>query len=266
MNHKQSQWLTFIRKTILNKTGTFEAKDCQGIPVIFDWTQTDIQSPNLATFKKNISEMASDVLAPIEVQFLREHPDAVSKELFLKPCAILFEQGVPSVNWKKVEEQIKSTIKLFYLTDLSTFGAEIIKPLLNDIYFYVTVKNQETKQWLGFTMFSITPALEFGNIKIINLALIATEQNRGLEQSLMSSIFRIVPEVKRLFVFVRPTNDRDSTMYRSWGFVQDLHPIHDPNHKVNMDSLVMLEYKTELSTFLQKTANGLMDVQQIPLK
>ncbi|MBI5345648.1 MAG: GNAT family N-acetyltransferase [Chlamydiae bacterium] len=256
MNKQQSQWITFIKKTTL-KTGTFEAKDSQGQSIILEWTQTDIQSSDLAAFKKSICDLASQVLAASEVQFLRIHPEAVSQEMFLQPCTPLFEQGVQSVNWQKVEEQIKSTVKQFYLTDLSAFGDEVIKPLLNDIYFYVVLKNRVSNEILGFLMFAITPALEFGNIKIIHLALMPSEQDRGLEKLLMSSIFKIVQEVKRLFIYVRPTNEWDINMYNAWGFHQDLNPIQDPNHKVNMDCLIIMEYKTELSKSLQETAKAL---------
>jgi len=35
-----------------------------------------------------------------------------------------------------------ATIKQFYLTDLSQFGSDIMRPLLNDLYIFLTVKDK----------------------------------------------------------------------------------------------------------------------------
>lgn len=222
--------------------GQFVAQDDKGMSVILEWSQTDILSPDLATFKKEVCEIASDTLAPIEVQFLRVHPYAVSQELFLKPCAPLFEKGLEFVNWKMVEEMIASTIKQFYLADLSKFGTEIIKPLLKDIYFSMKVRDKKTEKILGFLICAITPALPKGDVKIINLVILPTEQSRGLDKLLLNLVLKIIPGIKRLFIFIRPTNDHDLKRYRSLGFTQNLNPIQDPNHKVNMEFLTLMEY------------------------
>ena len=256
---KSADWLTQVKeKTAAKQSGQFSAKDKFGLPVILEWKRTDITSPELAEFKKYICEIASQTLAPVEMEFLRRYPESVNQELFLKACAPFFENGPEAVNWEMVKEKIQSTIKQFYLTDLSSFGADIIKPLLDDIYFLVTVMDSETGKPLGFTMFSITPALPFGNIKVINIAIAQAEQNRELDKLLMSSIFKIIPNVERLFIFSRPTNDHAIKTYSSWGFAEDKHVVQDPNHKVNMDYTMLFEYRAERNEILQKTAQAMM--------
>ena len=106
-------------------------------------------------------------------------------------------------------------------------------------------------------MFAITPALNSGDIKVINIAISPAEKENGLDQLLMSSIFNIVPQVKRLFLFSRPTNSSALETYRSCGFTQDLNFVQDPNHKVNLEYLIPLEYRAEQSNILQKTAQTL---------
>lgn len=254
-----SPWLSCVKeRSAANESRKFTAKDKFGKPVILEWKKTDIQSPDLAAFKKNVCDLACQALAPIEVQFLQAYPHAVSQEIFLKPCASFFEKGVDAVDWELVKEKIQSTIRQFYLTDLSTFGAAVIKPLLDDVYFLVTVKDREGEKLLGFTMLAITPALPFGNVKLINIAIIPEEKDRGLEQLLMSSIFNIIPQVNRIFLGTRPTNDRAIEMYRSWGFTQDLNPVQDPKHKINTEYLIVLEYKADQSSILQKSAEALV--------
>lgn len=253
-----SEWLTYINETAANnRGGTFEAMDNTGTPVILEWKKTDIISPDIAVFKQNICEIACRDLADIEVQFLQTNPQAVSEELFLKPCAPFFDKGFESVNWEAVKEKIQSTVRQFYLTDLSSFGPEVIKKLLDDVFIFVSIKDKETEKLHGFIMLSATPALPYGDIKMINMVLIPEGQNRGLDQLLLSTIFKIIPQTKRIFLMTRPTNDKTLRSYSKIGFTQDLNPFQDPNHKVNMEYLVLLEYKAERSNNLQNIADNL---------
>lgn len=254
-----ANWLLRVKEeTASKRCGQFSSKDKFGLPVILKWKIANITSTELAEFKRNICDIACQTLAPIEMEFLRIHPESMNQEIFLQACAPFFEKGLDAVNWEGVKEKIQSTIKQFYLTDLSIFGIELIKPLLDDIYFLVTVKNSLTEKPLGFTMFSITPALPYGYIKVINIAIASEEQNRELDKLLMSSIFKIVPDVERLFVFSRPTNYQAIKTYMSWGFFEDKNPFQDPNHKVNMDYTAIFAYNSKLNETLQKFAKAIM--------
>jgi len=237
------EWLSCAKKG--SSAGILRGKD-----VILEWKKSDIQSPDLAAFKRDICNLACETLTPIEIQFLKKYPHAVSQELFLKPCTSFFEHGIDAVDWEKVEEKIYSTIKQFYLMDLSNFDAAVLKPLADDVYFFITMKEKDSKELLGFCILSITPALTMGNIKLVNLIL--TNAAKEHSSVLLGSIFSILPQVKRIFTFARPTNTDAIERYRSWGFRQDLDPIQDPNHKVNTEFLICLEYITEQSNVLQK--------------
>lgn len=242
-------------------SGQFFVTDLFGNSLILEWKKTDITSQNLADFKRNISEIASLALAPIEMQFLRTYPEAVTQELFLMPCAPLFASGIEAVDWNLVDKTIQGTIKQFYQTDLSTFGADIIKPLLDDVYFIVSIKESKGEQILGFAMFAITPELPCGDVKVIQVAVAQDGDNRELDKLLMSTIFAIIPDTKRLFTFVRPTNEYALRTYSSWGFAENKNGFQDPNHKVNMEYLRLLDYKAERNKMLQKIAEGLLNAK-----
>jgi len=236
-------WLASVKKTTGDQIHIiFENEDLLNRSVIIEWKATDILSSDLVEFKKNISEIAAKAQAPSEVEFLQIFPEAVSHEMFLKPCIPLFKNGYEAVNWKEVEETIEATIKQFYLTDLSQFGSDMIKPLLNDLYIFLTVKDKATHKILGFMINAITPALPYGSLKLISMGVVNEEQDKGLESLLISSLFKIVPRVEQLFCFVRPTNTSALHLYHELGFVEDLQPVEDPNHKVNMDYLIRLQY------------------------
>ncbi len=166
---------------------------------------------------------------------------------------------VGAADWAVIEEKIQTTIKQFYLADLSQFGSEVIKPLMDDLYFFGTVKNKGEDQICGFLTFAITPALPFGNIKVVNLLVASKECGRGLEKAMLSSIFKLIPQTRRIFLFVRPTNEIALEMYKALEFVPDIDLLLDPNHKVNTDYLTPLEYRIELGHILQRTVEFLKD-------
>lgn len=258
---KTFEWLTFVKESTVAKTPcNFEVKDELNRSILIEWKASDILSPDLAEFKQSIANIAAKTLAPTEVLFLKAFPKALSHEMFLKPCIPLFANGLEKVNWVLVEETIESSIKQFYLADLSKFGMEMIKPLLNDVYLFSTIKDKETHTILGFMICSITPALPNGDVKLINLVVVDEEQNKGLEKLLLSSIFTIIPQIKRIFCFARPTNTSALTLYQNLGFTKDLYSPEDPNHKVDMNYLIRLQYKTDESDILQDNANLIGDL------
>ena len=257
----KNEWLAHIKKTTVEE-GSLATKDEQGNPIVIEWKRADILSPNLAHFKSSICDLASKEIAPAELQFLRAYPEAAPQELFLKACVPLLKDGVGVADWAAVEEKIQAAIKQFYLADLSQFGSEIIKPLMDDLYFFGTVKNRREDRVCGFLMFAITPALPFGNIKVINLLVSSIECGRGLEKAMLSSIFKLIPQTQRIFLFVRPTNEIALDMYKALEFVPDIDLLLDPNHKVNINYLTPLEYRIELGQVLQKTAKCLEVVNE----
>lgn len=263
--HTVSEWLSVVRTaTATKKSGQCAATDATGRPVILEWNITDILSPDLAVFKKNVSDLAAQTHAVSEVQFLHVHPEAASQDGFLKACVPLFANGLESVDWQQVEATIQSTYKQFYLMDIASFGADIIKRIADDLYFFVTIKeapsgeNSGSDKILGFMMTAVTPALAYGDIKLIKLALAPTELDRGLGELLVGSIFKVIPQAKRIFSIIRPTDKNALKAYLSWGFVQDENPVQDPNHPMNLNYLTILEYKTDQSDRLQKTAKTLV--------
>lgn len=258
-NTKKSTWLTQIKEMLSEKSsGQFASKDSSGAPIVLEWKITDILSSDLALFKNDVSEVAAQTTAAMEVQFLHEHPEAVSSEYFLKSCEPFFKNGLESVDWQHVEQTIQATVKQFYLTDISMFG-EAIKPLLDDVYGFVTVKNQNAQAILGFIMFSITPALAEGNVKVIHVAITPTAERRGLDKLLIGSIFKILPATKRIFIGTRPTHEHALKEYCSWGFLQDFAFTQDQGHIVNLQYFAVYEYLAEQTDVLQKTAAGLLE-------
>ena len=197
-------WLAYA-KTASASDGVFTT-DVKGHSFILEWKKSDILSPGLAAFKKDLSDLASEKLSSSELAFLKANPEAASSELFLRACKPLLDKGITNTDWHAVQEAIKASVKQFYLADLSKFGWDMIKPLLNDLYFYATFRDPDEKELSGFLLFSITPALPFGDVKVINFFMREHHPSSELQNILMGLVFKILPQTKRIFLFARPTD------------------------------------------------------------
>lgn len=249
MNNSKIEWMTYARADSA-AGGKFSAVDNKGDTLIFEWKRNGILSHEIAAFKKNLSDLAAEKISHSELAFLKAHPDAVSTELFLSSCKPLLSKGVENADWNAIQETIKTTVKQFYHADLSKFGPDAIKPLLDDLYFCATVRRSDEKESMGFLLFSVTPALPFGDVKVINF-FFSEDSLSNLQKVFMGLIFKIIPNTKRIFLFARPTDAAALNEYKAMGFEIDENPFQDPSHKVNHLYQTTLDYKVDKSNLLQ---------------
>lgn len=249
MKDSKMEWLAHAKTAPAD--GKASLVDNKGRTITLEWKKTDILSQDLAAFKKDLSNLAAEKLSKSELSFLKAHPEASSSELFLRACNPLLDKGVENADWHAIQGTINASVKQFYLADLSKFGPDVIKPLLNDVYFCATARRPNEKEPLGFLLFSITPALPFGDVKVINFFMKEDCPNVDLQNALMGLIFKILPKTKRVFLFARPTDSAALEMYATMGFKRDENPFQDPSHKINHQYLTSLDYRIENSKILQ---------------
>ena len=91
----------------------------------------------------------------------------------------------------------------------------------------------------------------------MSFAVAKEHQKHGIGKLLMSSIFKIEPSIKRIFLCTRVTNKTAVKGYSSWGFVNDEKPVLD--HAFNLDHWTFMEYKTEHMNILQQVATTLVE-------
>ena len=135
------------------------------------------------------------------------------------------------------------------------------KTLTNSTHIFVTVKDKASKELLGFISFLVIPEYADGDVKCIAFAVKPEEQNRGLGKLLMSSILNIIPDLKRIFLCTRITNNTAQKVYHNWGFVKDNNPvIEEHNYTFNINHWLFMEYKVNKATELQKMAATLTNL------
>ncbi len=245
------------QKEPIKTTGQFTANDKQGVPVIVEWQKTTLFAPEFATAMKVVWPVAREAYTPVEMQFLRTFPQVVGTEDYFKPFEPLFKDGLHVVDWGKAEETMQTLLKSHFIFDTSTWGAEVTALYANDVCYVVTVKEQKTNTLRGFITFMMRANYTQGDTKVMSFAVDQTHQNRGLGKLLMSSMLKIAPDVKRIFLCTRVTNDPALKAYRSWGFTKDENPVMD--HAFNLNHWTFLEYKVNESDTLQKTAERLVE-------
>lgn len=88
-----------------------------------------------------------------------------------------------------------------------------------------------------------------GTVILEPLAILPEEQRRGLGKLLVSSIFKIIPDVTYIGLATHKINKIAIATYEALGFVQRQTDLRDRS--------VPMEYKAENSDILQKTAKEL---------
>ena len=255
MNQKSSEWLKYVQKTMNESCfGRFLAKDTLGRTVILEWEKATVKEPAHAKNMNEICEVACQAYTEVEVRFLKQFPDIVQSDQYYKSFEPFFANGVKHVDWSLVEKEMNDRIKQIHQMDYSQLNAE-------DLYFFVKVRDRRTNKLLGFTIFLIKSEYSYGTVKDISIGLMPEVQGYGLGKLLISSVFKIIPNVDRIFLFTRITNNRAIGAYRAWGFVKDLHPVQDPYFTFKKEHWVSLQYNAKRSHILQETVENFKDIQ-----
>lgn len=250
---------TMNQKEVTKTAGQFSAYDKQGVPVIIEWQKTTLFAPEFAAAMKEAWDVAALAYTPVEMQFLRTYPEVVGAEDYFKPFESLFKNGLDAVDWAKATEVMQTLLKSHFIFDASTWGAEVTAMYAKDVCYVVTIRDQQTKALRGFCTFMIRPNYTQGDIKVMSFAVDPAYQNRGLGKLLISSILKINPSIKRIFMCTRVTNRLVLIGSPFLGFTKDTTPILE--HAFNLKHWIFFEYKTAQTDVLQKIAAGLVEVK-----
>lgn len=213
----------------------------QNNSITLQWEKIDGKSAQLTQQILQVSNLLIQTYTQQELEFAHKHPEQVKNEHFLKPLASLFESK--QIDWKSVESHIKEIFQQFFTrTDFAQFSQA------GEYHYFVTAIDKRSGKTLGFIQFIQSPEYPTGTIKAGMFGIAFEAQDLGLEQILMSSIFKIVPDTQKIRVHVRSTNTKALNLYQSWGFI----PMeHQESYWVN------LEYNAENKSVLQYRAQSL---------
>jgi ribosomal protein S18 acetylase RimI-like enzyme len=234
----------FLKGIIAMKNGTFVTHDIYNSPIVLEWEEIAGNTERLAEKIKQSADILVPAYTNTEVDFARKRPDLVANDFMLKSVAPLLAHNIQTVDWALFEEKTRDLLAQFFATtDWVKYSNS------QDINIFVTAIDEQTGDRLGVIQFLISS--EFGphTIKAALYGVIQSVQGRNVEQLLMCSIFRIRPDVKRIFLHTRSTNEAAVAQYKDWGFAEFVG---------KLPHWTDLEYITERSETLQKVAGSLV--------
>ncbi len=195
------KYIDTAKQTLIGKRGTINIKG-----ITLEWEGMLATNPLLTTKIQQLSDLLVATYLPMELAFAKQHPEAVATEFFLKPLNPLFQK--PEVNWHEAEHQLRGILEQFFsTTDFAQFAQD------DNVCLLIISKAHEKP--IGMIQFLISPEYEKASVKA---GLYAAPQS--VAQLLMSSIFKILPDTKRIFLHTRSTNESALRLYRSWGFTR----------------------------------------------
>lgn len=239
-NKFSTRWLTHINSIMAKKSsGMYQAHDNLGTSITVEWYLTHLMTPEYVALSAQVSDLAIDLLANVELQFVRSFPESVDTDpIFFEALEPLFSHGVQAVDWHVVEQKIRDQIKGYFIYDFEITD-ELVQFYSDRFACFVMAKDSRTNELLGYITYEAQPDCSYGMLRLTGIAVKPSMQKRGLGKLLLHSIVTIIPNVKDIYVATRVTNAAALAAYSAWGFVRiDPAPgcefMYDPRYWVFM--------------------------------
>ncbi len=231
-------WIEKVNDSLSSMSGMFPVKDTIGTLLVLAWHKIVPHSDQLNRTIRAVSGILVDVYAEMEIQFAQKHPETISSEMFLKPLEPLLKDGVGKVDWKQAQEVLRDHFQQFFaVTDFAKYSGA------DDVQIFVIAQDLQSGENLGVIQFLITPEFDYGTVKVAFFGVAQKTEHRGIDELLVSCVFKLLPEVRRIFLHTRITNEKVLDFYRSLGFA----PFPGP-----MAFWADLEYLSDASDVLQE--------------
>lgn len=215
--------------------------------IIFEWDKMNIISNAYREMMKKLSDIIVSAYVPIEMAFLRKHPEIVNTIEFFKPFQWYFEGGAKNANWGLIEAKMVDELRKLATADQQPYFDE------SDVAIFVVFKESDGTP-LGFVQFTICPDYPFGTVRLESMAIVPEKRHRGYGKLLISSIFKIIPNVDHIFLYTRSINEIAVKAYLSYGFQRSRNVENDPWVR---QGYVKMEYAINRSAILQQASHHL---------
>lgn len=213
-------WINDVNNIFVQTDGYFNTQNSSGVDFVIEWEKIEANSMKLNEKVRTMSHLLVNAYSNIEIEFARKYPDLVKDEMFLKSLAPLFEKGVSNVDWFAAQNQIKEVLNHFFLeTDWTQFSK------IEDIHIFALIKDKNSSQVLGLAQFLITSEYEYGTIKVALYDGVNPSTHPEINKLLLSSIFKLIPNVNRLFLHTRITNETAIIAHQQLGFTKFQGPL-----------------------------------------
>lgn len=227
--------------------GSWQTKNKHNEVITLRWQQTTMLEPEFSRLMQQAWPIALPAYLPVEMDFLKQFPE-VATTPYYKPCVTFFKNKPENIDWQAVSNVMADMLKSHFIFDDSSLKQEVREAFSKDTWVHITAHNPQG-ELLGFATFLKRVNYPLGVIKITHLAVAPQHQKQGLGKLLISSIFKIEPELQKLFLCTRVSNGTAFTAYNKWGFTPDSNPILD--HAFDLKHWSFLSYNPAECNLLQ---------------
>lgn len=237
---EESGWLDRVNRFLgAKQSGEFLAKDKQGNFVTLEWEKAIPKQQSYFDAIKKVSDLYCLSRIDVQLDFWRRHPEKCPESL-----KAFIKEDMKNIDLNLVKEKACALGKLVFSSD--DFSDT------DDLVFFVNLRDKKTNEMLGSVIFGIGGEYEYGDIFIRDIVSKPEARDRGLGKLMASSIFKILPELARVRVYVLDTNKNAMMVYSSWDFHKE---VVDP--KTCKEARVLMGYDIEKSRLLQQVAANL---------
>jgi ribosomal protein S18 acetylase RimI-like enzyme len=225
------------------KYGIFPATDTLHNPIILEWEEIQGNTDELAQKIKSLSDILTSSYAQTEVEFAHKMPELVPNDFMLKSLAPLLDQGADAVDWDLFQQKTEEHLNQFFATtDWKAYSSS------QEVHIFILARDKKTNNPLGVIQFFTKSDFPKGSIKAALFGVIPSAQDRGIEKILMSALFKIFPNIQRIFLHTRSTNTKAISAYKAWGFFE---------YESTLPNWTNLEYLADQTNTLQNVAEML---------
>lgn len=204
----KTEWIEHLHKHFATKKSeSFETKDKQGQPLILEWSQTDMASPEYVKKIADVIDLQVRINVPLNMASLRAHPEmAEIAPRYKGRLTKFFKQGPDHVDWDAVQKVVEQITREGCTPNSNAMSSEKQEKNSKIIHIMITAKTKDTKTPVGCVEFIIEPYYIFGDINCAYIGIDPDARNRGIATLLANSLLKIVPSTQRVEMRTRDTN------------------------------------------------------------
>lgn len=180
---------------------------------LVEWAKLPLLSDEFAERMKSMADLGTESFLQVELDFVKKSPEAFDQDPSLYP--------LKGMRRHKLERTMREKLSQMFCLMPKDFPVEMREQMEEAYYYFVTIKEKDSEEVLGFITFLTGGPIPLNEYKITVLAVDPAHRRKGLGKCLIQSIYRVGVEPRRVFLSTRPSNIPAINLYKKCGFKHD---------------------------------------------
>lgn len=194
-------------------SGSYIEQGKDNINFSVEWSKHDALSETFANKMASLSDLGVNSFKSVEIDFLSSYPQAMEEDNNLRGFANLEKQAL--------EESMTAKLHKIFNTHPNDLNENLRSLMQNTHYYFVMIREETSKEIVGFITFMNGGSLSQNEYKITVLAVKDNFRRMGCAGILINSLKRIGIPYRKILASTRPSNAAAINAYKKWGFLED---------------------------------------------